>query len=50
MRFTNCDIISLVENITLSIVPYVHKNNIEIIFDTIVEELEVKCDKDSIFS
>ena len=48
MRFTNCDIISLVENITLSIVPYVHKNNIEIIFDTIVEELEVKCDKDSI--
>ena len=48
MRFTNCDIISLVENITLSIVPYVHKNNIEIIFDTIVEELEVKCDKDSV--
>lgn len=48
MRFINCDIISLVENITLSIVPYVFKNNIEIIFDTIVEELEIKCDKDSI--
>lgn len=47
-QFTNYDIVSLIENITLSIVPYVESKNIHVIFDTIVEELEIKCDPDNI--
>lgn len=48
MNFVNYDIISLVENITLSVVPYVETKNIYIMFDTEVEELEIKCDPDKI--
>ena len=38
----------MVENIVLSVVPCVDNNNINIIFDTYIEELEIKCDADSI--
>lgn len=48
MEFHNYDIVSLVENIVLSIVPYAENKNINVVFDTYVEELEVKCDADSI--
>lgn len=48
MDFTNYDIISLVEDITMSIVPYVEEKQINIIFDTEVEELEIRCDPDKI--
>lgn len=48
MNFINYDIVNLVENITLSVVPYVEEKDINIIFDTYVEELEIKCDPDSI--
>lgn len=44
----NCDIVSLVEEITLSIIPYVENKDISVIFDTFIEELEIRCDPDSI--
>lgn len=44
----NVDIISLIENITLSIIPYVEAKKINIIFDTQVEEHIIKCDKEKI--
>ena len=46
--FHNYEIVSLIEEITMSIIPYVSNNNIEIIFDTYVEELEIKCDAEKI--
>lgn len=48
MNFHNYDIVQLVKNIVLSIVPYAESKNITVIFDTFIEELEVKCDSDSI--
>ncbi|MGL5381487.1 ATP-binding protein [Clostridium sp.] len=48
MNFVNYDIVSLIENITLSIIPYVETKEINVIFDTFEEELEVKCDPESI--
>lgn len=48
MNFHNYDIVSLIENITLSVVPYMKTKHINITFDTSFEELEIKCDSDSI--
>ncbi len=48
MDFINYDIVSLVEDITMSIVPYVEEKQINIVFDTEVEELEIRCDPDKI--
>lgn len=48
INFQNHDIVYLVENIVTSIVPYLEKKNLNIIFDTTVEELIIKCDSDSI--
>lgn len=48
MDFTNYNIVNLVEDITMSIVPYVEEKQINIIFDTEVEELEIRCDPDKI--
>lgn len=45
--FINCEIVSLVEDITLSIVPYVESKNINIVFDTYIEELKIRCDPKS---
>ncbi|PJI08029.1 MULTISPECIES: sensor histidine kinase [Clostridium] len=45
---SNREIISLVENISMSIVPYLHQKGMELIFDTDVEEKYVKCDPDMI--
>jgi signal transduction histidine kinase len=44
----NCDIVSVVENITLSIVEYAKFKNVSIVFDTNVEEQTVACDPDMI--
>ncbi|MDZ5252212.1 PAS domain-containing sensor histidine kinase [Clostridium sp. LIBA-8841] len=48
MDFVNYDIIKLTEDITMSVIPYVESKNIDIIFDTDCEELEIKCDPDKI--
>lgn len=44
----NENIINLIENVTLSTVPYVEAKNINIMFDTEVEELVVECDAEKI--
>ncbi|MGG5461879.1 PAS domain-containing sensor histidine kinase [Clostridium sp. B9] len=48
MGFVNYDIIKLTEDITMSVIPYVESKNINIVFDTDCEELEIKCDPDKI--
>ncbi|ELC8441180.1 PAS domain-containing sensor histidine kinase [Clostridium perfringens] len=48
MDFVNYDIIKLTEDITMSVIPYVESKNIDIVFDTDCEELEIKCDPDKI--
>ena len=48
LTFVNYEIVSLVEDIILSIVPYVESKNINVLFDTYIEELEIKCDPESI--
>jgi signal transduction histidine kinase len=47
-KFVNYDIIRLVENITLSIVNYAKPKDINILFDTEIEEHTIKCDIDMI--
>lgn len=42
------EIVSLVENISMSIVTYLHEKNMDLIFDTDVEEKYVDCDSDMI--
>ncbi|SHJ85673.1 PAS/PAC sensor signal transduction histidine kinase [Clostridium cavendishii DSM 21758] len=46
--FGNYDIVKIVEDITLSVIPYVEVKNIEMIFDTEFEERIIKCDPDKI--
>lgn len=48
MNFKNFDIVRLVEDITMSVVEYVENKDINIIFDTLIEEKVIKCDKDGI--
>ncbi len=48
LNFVNYEIVDLVEDITLSIVPYVESKNINVLFDTFIEELEIRCDPESI--
>ncbi len=47
-KFVNYDIVRLVENITLSIVNYAKPKDINILFDTEIEEHTIKCDIDMI--
>ena len=48
LSFVNYEIVSLVEDIILSIVTYVESKNINVLFDTYIEELEIRCDPESI--
>lgn len=48
MNFVNCDIISLVEEVTLSIAQSQKAQDRTVIFDTNAEYLEIKCDPDNI--
>lgn len=48
LNFQDYNIVELIEEITMSIVPYVKIKNINMVFDTNVEELQIKCDKDKI--
>lgn len=47
-NFANYDIVFLIEEITLSVVPYANQKNIDIVFDTCVEEHYIKCDIEKI--
>ncbi|MEN8076633.1 ATP-binding protein [Clostridioides difficile] len=44
----NCNIISIIEDITISVAQYIQDKGIELIFDTYTEELIVSCDPDKI--
>jgi signal transduction histidine kinase len=44
----NCDIVSIVEDIALSVADYIEEKNISLIFDTEVEEKVISCDPDKI--
>lgn len=48
LYYVNTDIVSLVEDITMSVVPYMESKNIDIVFDTMIEELIIACDVDAI--
>lgn len=47
-KFINCDIVRVVEDITLSVINYAKPKKINIIFDTEIEEHVIKCDEDLI--
>lgn len=47
-EFVNLNIVELVEHVTLSVLSYAKIKNINIIFDTDVEELIIKCDAEKI--
>jgi signal transduction histidine kinase len=44
----NCNIAMIVEDITLSVAEYIESRNIELIFDTEIEEKVIACDPDKI--
>lgn len=48
LSFEKCNIVSIIEDITMSIAEYIKSRGIELIFDTNVEEKEVCCDLDAI--
>lgn len=48
LNLSNQNIVSIVENITLSVADYVESNGVSLIFDTDVEEKIMSCDPDKI--
>jgi len=48
LSMTNCNIVEVVEEITLSVAQYINNNNINLIFDTDIEEKILACDPDKI--
>lgn len=44
----NCNIISIIEDITISVAQYIQDKGIELTFDTYTEELIISCDPDKI--
>ena len=44
LHLQKCDVIEVVEDITMSVVEYTKDKNITILFDTEIEELEMGCD------
>lgn len=48
IKLSNCDIVKVVEDITLSVVEYTKVKNIELIFDTEIEEKIIAFDPDKI--
>ncbi|MEL7654706.1 MAG: HAMP domain-containing sensor histidine kinase, partial [Bacillota bacterium] len=45
-RMNNYNIVSIIENITLSVAEYIKHNNLSLVFDTEIEEKTVYCDQD----
>ena len=48
LNMVNCNIVNIIEEITLSVAEYMNINNLNLIFDTEVEEKIVACDLDKI--
>lgn len=47
-NYSNNDIVMLVEDITLSVAPYIEEKNLNIMFDTDTEELKIRCEPEKI--
>lgn len=48
LNMTNCNIVSLVEEVTQSVADYIKANNLTLVFDTDTEERIIACDLDKI--
>ena len=48
IHLSNCNIVSVVEEITLSVAGYIEDKGISLLFDTEIEEKIIACDKDKI--
>ena len=48
LNLINCNIINVVEEITLSVAEYINSNNLTLTFDTDIEEKIIACDLDKI--
>jgi PAS domain S-box-containing protein len=48
IHLSNCNIVSVVEEITLSVAGYIENKGISLLFDTEMEEKIIACDKDKI--
>jgi PAS domain S-box-containing protein len=48
IHLSNCNIVSVIEEITLSVAEYVENKGISLIFDTEIEEKIIACDKEKI--
>jgi len=48
MNMVDCNIVNIVEEITLSVADYINNNDLNLIFDTDIEEKIVACDLDII--
>lgn len=48
LKLTPCNIVQVLEDITMSVVEYIENKGINIIFDTDIEEQPMECDLDSI--
>ena len=48
LKLTPCNIVQVLEDITMSVVEYIENKGINIIFDTDIEEQTMECDLDSI--
>ena len=48
MQLANHNIVSIVEDITISVAQYIENKGVELIFDTEVEEEIIACDPDKI--
>ena len=48
LKLTPCNIIQVLEDITMSVVEYIENKGINVIFDTDIEEQTMECDLDSI--
>jgi PAS domain S-box-containing protein len=48
LNMVNCNIVNIVEEITLSVADYISSNNLSLTFDTEVEEKIIACDLDKI--
>ena len=48
VNLSNCDIVNIVEDITLSVAEYIENKGISLLFDTDVEEKVIACDPDKI--
>lgn len=46
--FQNCNIVNIIEDITLSVASYVENKGMKLVFDTDIEEKETSCDPDKI--